>query len=457
MKLVAQPAMANSGPLEAPREVVRRKLIDDLTRPARRSVRLSKWIAFLLLTAVVAGFGFAPIESGTVANGQLIVDGDRQVVQHGEGGLVAEILVKEGGRVAAGDVLLRLDPIQAGAAAGLVASEIYSLRAEEAVRAAEMAGAEQVEFPAYLLSLKSDAEIAQILSAQEGAFDARRSLAASERRRLAEQLRQIEQSRVSRAAEHQAAMEQAELLATELAGLETLLEKGLTQRPRVLGVERLLSEARGQAVSLEAEMQRLDAEAAETRTRRGQVEANRRAEAADALRTVRADLSAAHDRQAAASDTLKRTEIVAPTSGIVMDIGVNTIGGVIGAGEPLMAIVPQTEGLIIRARISPRDADDVRVGMDATVRFNAGGGRSAHRADGIVETVSADALVDERTGESYFEAQISVAPEAANAIPSELLAPGLPADVLIRTGESTAFRYFLGPIEDVMFKALRES
>lgn len=457
MKLVTSRAAQVTGTGQGGQASDRDALIAQLIAPARRSVRSSKWVALLALAGVVGVLGFAPIASGTIAMGQLVVDGDRKVVQHGEGGLVSEILVEEGQRVEAGDVLLRLDSIQAGAAAGVIGAQVDALRAEEAVRTAEMAGADSVTFPADLLARRADTETALVLAAQEKAFEARQALAESERQRLGEELQQIEQSMISRTAERRSAIEQAALLLEELEGLQTLLEKGLTQKPRVLALERQLSEARGQDVSLNAEISRLTAQAAETRTRRGQIEADRRAQAAEALRTIRSELSETLGRQVAASDTLRRTELLAPTSGVVMDVSVNTIGGVVGAGEELMAIVPQNDDLIIRARVRPRDADNVRSGMDAIVRFDAGGARSAPRVKGVVRTISADALVDDRTGESYFDVRIAVSGEAVAETPSELIAPGLPAEVLIATGQSTAFRYIVRPIEDAMFKAMRDS
>ncbi len=437
-------------------EHARRAAIDDLVTPARRSVRISKWIAFLALAALTGIIGFMPLASGVVARGQLIVDGDRKVIQHAEGGMISELLVGEGDLVEAGDVLVRLDQVQADAAADTVNTQIDNLLAEEAVRQAEMSNASKVSFPAALTERTNIARVRASIEAQENAFRTRRLLADSQRQQLSEQADQINQRIASTQAEQAAAEEQAGLLSEELDGLKTLLEKGLTQRPRVLAVERTLSETRGRIASLSGELGRLTAELAETNTQHAQIDIDRRAKAADALRTVRSELSELVGRQATTSDTLRRTEITAPTSGVVMDVQINTIGGIIGPGEPIMDIVPNGQAIVVLARITPNEADDIRKGMKAIVRFDAGGARSAPRLEGIVRSSSADALRDERSGETYFEVRVDVPASEAEKAPEELMAPGLPAEVLIQTGEQTPFRYIVNPIQSAMFKAMRD-
>ena len=434
----------------------RRRTIDQLTAPARRSVRFSGWIAFLLFALLIAGGTLAPIMSGVVSVGQLAVEGDRKLVQHASGGIVSEILVSEGDVVQAGDIVMRLNKVQAGAALGAVSAQIDNLRAEEAVRMAEVAGRKDVAFSQDLIAREQEPGVAAILNAQLGAFKARRDLAASEKRQLTEQLQQIAQSTASAEAEIRSTEEQIASLEVELQDLQTLLDKGLTQRPRVLAMERELSVARGRLQSLKADVSRLEAQAAETRTRRDQIDISRRAEASDELRTLRAEITELLDRQVAASDTFERTEVRAPTAGVVMALSVTTAGGVIEAGQPLMEIVPQSDALIVKARVAPKDADNVYAGLPAIVRFDISGGRAAPRVRGRVTTVSADALTDRRTGEAYFEARIAIPADEAEKVPDELIAPGLPAEILIETGSQTALDYLLAPIERTTFRAMRD-
>ena len=188
---------------------------------------------------------------------------------------------------------------------------------------------------------------------------------------------------------------------------------------------------------------------------RGRIEIERRAEATEALRKLRAAIGELADRQLAADDTLLRTDVRAPADGVVMALRVNTLGGVVEPGQPIMDIVPQSDLLVARVRVPPTDADNVRYDMPATVRLSAGGGRQPVQVEGAVQSISADALSDSRTGEPYFEARIAMPQDAA--IPRELLAPGLPVEVLIKTGEHTIFDYLFSPVERAMFQSMRDS
>ena len=434
----------------------RRALADELAGPALRSVRMSGLLALVLLVVLLAFAAFVPIAAGTVAQGLVAVDGERKVVQHSGGGIVADILVHEGVAVRQGDVVLKLNAVQAGAAAGVINSQLDSLRAEEAVRLAEVAGKTSVAFPADLLARSADAKVAAVLAAEKAAFTARRDLARSQGEQLDQQLAQIEQSVTSARSEQESQRAQAGLLEEELRSLHPLLEKGLALRSRLLALERSLEEARGRVDSLAAEQGRLAARAAETRGLRARIDVDRRAEAAEALRGLRAKIAEALDRQLATSDTLQRTELRAPIDGVVMALRVNTIGGVVEPGQPLMEIVPQDERLVARVRISPREADNVRQGMLAVVRFGAGSARAPAQAEGVVQAISADALADPRTGESYFEVWVAIPAEEVAKVPEELVAPGLPVEVLIRSGEHTILSYLFSPIESAMFRMIRD-
>lgn len=435
--------------------LARRALAEDLAGPATRSVRISGLVAAVLFAALLALCVFVPIASGTLAIGQIAVDGERKTVQHASGGIVAEILVKEGDAVKEGDVVLRLDAVQAGAAAGVVNSQVDALRAEEAVRMAEVTGAAFVTFPAELLTRRKDPNVNAVITAERAAFDARRALARSQAAQLDQQLVQIDKSILSAKSGRATQQRQAELFAQELAALQPLMEKGLTVKSRLLGIERSLEAARGEIDSLDSEIKRLEAKAAETVGLRDRIGVDRRAEAAEALRTLRASLGELLDRQLAADDTLQRTEVRAPIDGVVMAMRVNTIGGVVEPGQPLLEIVPQSDLLVARVRILPSDADDVRQGMPATVRLSAGGGRQPVQVEGSVQSISADALTDSRSGESYFEARVAIPHDKST--PREVLAPGLPAEVLIKTGEHTILDYLFSPIERAMFQSMRDS
>jgi HlyD family type I secretion membrane fusion protein len=294
-----------------------------------------------------------------------------------------------------------------------------------------------------------------VLTAERAAFAARRALARSQAEQLDQQLVQIDKSIASAQAGRATQQRQAELYEKELSALQPLMEKGLTVKSRLLGIERSLEGARGEVDSLASEIMRLEARATETRGLRARIEVDRRAEAAEALRTLRSSLGELLERQLAAEDTLQRTEVRAPIDGVVMAMRVSTIGGVVEPGQPLLEIVPQSDLLVARVRILPSDADNVREGMLATVRLSAGGGRQPVQVEGEVQSISADALTDSRTGESYFEARVAMPQDTS--IPRGALAPGLPAEVLIKTGEHTILDYLFSPIERAMFRSMRDT
>jgi HlyD family type I secretion membrane fusion protein len=451
-------AVAESMQAESRRDPAadREKLADQLAAPAMRSVRFSGAIAAGLFALVFGLSAFVPIASGTLAAGQLAVEGERKVVQHASGGIVSAILVKEGDTVVEGQTVLRLDAVQADSAAGVVNSQVDSLRAEEAVRLAETMGHRSVAFPKELMDRANEPRVASLLGSERAAFEARRALAASQIQQMDTQLSQVSANIVSSQSDRNSQAAQLVLLQEERDALKPLLEKGLALKSRVLALERSVEEAKGRIASLDAEIVRLNARLAETRSLKARVEIDRRAEAADVLRTVRGNLAGAVDRQRGTDDTLDRTEIKAPTSGVVMALRVATVGGVIEAGQPVMEIVPQRKGLIARARVRPSDADNVRVGLAATIRLDAARHRSPPRIKGVVESISADALSDSRTGESYFEARVAMRPEEVEKVPPELIAPGLPAEVLIETGSHTILQYLFSPVESAMFRTMRD-
>lgn len=434
--------------------LLRRDLAADLAAPATQSVRFSGRLALGLLGALLALCVFVPIASGTLAEGLIAVDGDRKVIQHASGGIISEIHVKEGDAVRMGDIVMRLNAVQAGAAAGVVRTQMDALRAEEAARMAEVTGASAVRFPTDLVSRRNDPRVDSILKSEAAAFEARRDRARSDKSQLNEQLVQVNQSIAAAKTDRASQSKQAELFAQELASLQPLMEKGLTLRSRLLTLERSLEGVRGQIETLSSDIERLEAKARETSGLRDRIDIDRRTEATEALRKLRATLSELMDRQLAADDTLQRTDIRAPADGIVMAMRVNTVGGIVEPGQPIMEVVPQSDLLVARVRVHPSEADDVRQGLPATVRLLARGGRQPVQVEGSVQSISADALTDSRTGQPYFEARIAMPKD--KSIPHDLLAPGLPAEVLIKTGEHTILDYLLSPVERAMFQSMRD-
>ena len=249
------------------------------------------------------------------------------------------------------------------------------------------------------------------------------------------------------------------LLREEMAGVQTLIEKGVynTKNPRLLGLEREQASALGQISTSQSTIARLRGQISELKVQKLEVEAQRQSELAAELAEVRAELDAAEERLVAAEDILNRTVVRSPIDGRVVNLRFTTLGGVVGPGEQIVDIVPTDERLIIEARVKPTDIDIISAGQQATVTFSALGQAGIPQIKGDVLTVSADTFADERTGETYFLAEIEVPPETLEDIGiSGRLTPGMPADVMIATNSRTLLQYITEPLNGTLRKAFRE-
>jgi HlyD family type I secretion membrane fusion protein len=434
----------------------KKALAEQLTASSSTVVRRLT-IACIAASALILGWAaLVPIASGAVAPGELMVENSRKTLQHLDGGIVRRIAVKEGTKVRQGDLLIQLDDTDTRLNVAVLQSQADSLRAEQAARRAELMGAGTIAFPADLLARASDPDVRAAIESQKAAFTARRSNVAGRRSQLGEKMVQYGQEIRGANSQASSAGEQINLLEGEIADVQKLFDKGLATRARLLALQRARAQLIGQQQALGSDAARLRAQTSEAQVESMQAEREADADAADALRKIQADLVQVIEKLAAAKRVLARTEIRAPVSGTVVGLQLTTLGGVIRAGEPLLDIVPTGDRLVVRARIPPMHADDVRVGQRAFVRFDAAGVKSAPTIEGTVQKLSADALTDPRSGTSYFEAIIAISDKQAAALPKELLKPGLPAEVLMKTGERTALAYLLAPITRATFHAMRE-
>lgn len=437
--------------------LARDALIRDLTGPVIQSRIVWRWVLSGLFLAGLFLMAFVPLASGVPAIGMLHPTKPRQIIQHPAGGVIKEILVKDGQPVAAGQILVKLDDRQERAVFSVAKFQALSLRAELAVRQAEVQGLGSVSFPADLTEQAAqDEDLKGILKSQTAVFEARKLSTANQAAQIQQQVLKNTRSAVQAQARAGAAAKQLSLVREEAVSMRTLLEKGLTLKSRVLALERAQASLNGEATAFAAEVQRLNAENAELSRRLEQPELSARVQASEAMRTVMADFGPAQDRLLAAQAALDRTILRAPMAGTIISSRTTTIGGVVRPGEPVMEIVPEGNGLLVKARIRLADADNVSVGDEVTIRFDMVQGASAPSISGRVTTVSADAVEDPRTGETYFEASISIADSEAIRVPQNVLAPGRPVEVLIRTGTRTLLNYFLAPLERAQYKALRE-
>lgn len=411
-----------------------------------------------VILVFVGGFGawaaLAPLASAVVAPGVVEVVGERKTVQHLEGGLVADILVQEGDSVVAGQPLVVLDGTRSGAMRSLLENQYQSATALTKRLEAERDGLSEIAFPAWLREAVGDGTD-DVLATQERIFLAR---AQSLQTRVAIHERRVAQLReeASGFREQIAAQDrELELLGDEIGDVRALVEKGYEPQTRLRALQRREAGISGSRARNRAAIARIEEQVAATHLAMEELHQSRQREVVEELRVVEAQVSELRERLAAARDVDARTQVRAPVSGTVVGLRVFTRGGVVGPGEALMDIVPAQAGLMIAARVDPLDIDSVLPGLPAEVRLVAFSRLTTAPLSGEVVGVSADRLVEPRTGASYYEARVTLEAESGVASATELL-PGMPVEVLIVTGTRTPLSYLVQPIADRFRRALRE-
>jgi len=447
--------MASVIPMSSDAEVrsdLARQLSGTSDRLGRRLGRIGGAAAAIVIAIAV----LVPIDSGAMAPGMNQVENKRKTVQNLDGGLIRAIYVHEGSRVKAGQQLITLDDTNARLNVSLYQAQSDSLRAERAALEAQLLGRSEVKFPPDLLARQNDPVVTSIVRAQRAAFTARRDNVEGRKAQLREEISQIDDQKSGNGAGLRARSEQIELFDDEIAGLETLYKKGFATKARLLALKRAAAQLRGERGALQSDSAKLRTKQSEVHILELQADRQAQSDAANALRTIEGQLAEVEDKLSAAKQALDRTQIRAPVSGIVVGMRPTTIGGVIGRGEPLMDVVPNAGRLVVVARVSPRDADRLHIGESATVRFDGSGARNAPVVTGTLQKFSADTLSDQRSGALYFEAEVGVPEQQKRQLPPELLKPGVPATVLIKTGRRTLIGYLFAPILRARFLALRE-
>lgn len=445
--------------LSIPQGSTRNTLADGVERQASalwRPLGVALSIVALTVAFVVAWGILAKIDSAAVASGTLVVDLNRRVVQHLEGGIVGEVLVREGDVVQAGQPLLRLDATRARAQLTMVQDDADRLRAREAALSAERDGLEVVTFPVELLGRAVDPKIQEILATQRNEFQARRKSLQGQADILTQRALQLQTQISGLRVRIESNDRQLSLIRQETVLVEGLVRQGLERLARLLALQRdearLLGE-RGEAIESIA---RTEQAISETEMQRVQLDRGRQEEIAKDLREVQGRLFELREREVAAADQLTRLDIIAPEGGVVMDLKFTAPGGVIAPGAQVASIVPEKERLVVEAQLNPTEVDTVRPGMVASIRLSHAGARWTPVVEGVVERISPDRTTDPRTGQAYFVVRVGVSPHELERHGDLKLLSGMHTDVLIRRGERSAVSYLVRPLLDRFSKSLRE-
>jgi HlyD family secretion protein len=432
------------------------------TDDPRRDIRIGGAIAIFFFVILLGWAAFAPLDAGVHAQGSVAVSGNRQAVQHPGGGVVGAIHVREGQHVRIGDILVEMESPDLEATERALTSEYFTLLTQKARLLAERNGASNFPPPPEFARLSPEdrviAEQALVLqrsqlAARSGSLSAQTSVLGQRSRQLAEQQSGYAQQRVS-------LREQQRLLQDELTGLKEIEKKGFASTNRVRAVERALEELRGREAAMTAEIARAGEGMGETRMQSLSLRKTSLEEIAAELRETQTRLSDILPKLIGAREQLQHARIRAPASGQVVGLSVFTVGGVVAPGQTLMEIVPDNRNLVIQAQVSPSDADDVFQGQPAQVRFLSVHDRTLPLLSGRVRTISADRLKDEKSGMSFFVAEVEIAPSELNKVRDVLgrgqLRPGLPVDVVLTSRKRTALDYLLEPLTVHFWSSLRE-
>jgi len=387
----------------------------------------------------------APIDEGVPANGTFMVDTKRKVVQHQHGGVISQIAVREGQDVKEGDILLTLDDTQVRADYEGIRKRYLGARAAESRLLAEQTGARSIVFPDDEAT-HGDPLWQEYMRVQKDLFAGRRGALSSELAALDEAARNNEAA--ARSHERQLAFKQSQhqALVEERNGMREMVSEGYAPRNKQLELERIVSESEARMSELEFEMTRAQRNSAELKLKRTQREQEYRKEVATEMAAVRLELAVEGERLKAARDVLARTRIKAPVSGAVVGLASQTVGGVIAAGARIMDVVPRNEALIFEAQVPPNLIHRVSVGQLASIRFSNFGAAPMLTVDSRVISVSADLLTDPATNIAYYLARVQVTPEGEKALGSNALQPGMPAEIVIKTGERSMLTYLLHPL-----------
>ncbi|MDT9600382.1 HlyD family type I secretion periplasmic adaptor subunit [Sphingosinicella rhizophila] len=429
-----------------------------------REIRAGLVVAGLFFVLFLGWAAFARLDAAAVALGRVAVSGQRQSVQHRDGGVVGAIFVKEGQKVRKGDVLVRLASAEAQAQERALASQVIGLRAQRARLRSEQLGLAAIPLPVEFATLSDEdkAEAGRAMRVQQMQLRARASLLSTQRNVLGQQGMQVGQQGQGYRRQLASINEQERLIGEELESLRTVAEKGFVSKNRIRALERARADLVGQRGRLEAAISESAASMGESRLRVVETSQGQQDRIATELRDVEYSLGDLGPKWDAARDQVARTELRAPATGTVVGLSVFTIGGVVSPGQKLMDIVPEKSALVVEARFSPDDVDDLKQGQGADVRFPGLHDRDMPPLAGRVERVSADSFADENTGEVFFTGQIVVLPDQMKILRQHRgsdfsLKPGMPVEILVPLRRRSALQYLLDPLTDTIWRSFREA
>ncbi len=423
------------------------------------SASIARWGVRAVIFSATCFFvwaAFAPLDQGVPTTGFVKVEGDRKTIQHPTGGIIEEILVREGDQVRANQPLIRLSPTQVQAQQGMVDGQLIALLALEAELKAEQSDARGVTYPEFLTSRRSDPQVREAIDLHNQLFKTRKATLEGEISIARESIVGLEEQIRGLQAQESSHATQTKLFQDELDSLRPLVEQGFVPRTHQFELERSLSYIQGQTGENLANIAQARSKISELKLKILQARDAFRKDAETQMSETQGKIADLQSRRIGTQDQLERVVLRAPLAGTVVGLAVHTVGGVVTAGEKLMDIVPTSSKLVIEAQIPPSLIDNVHVGQVADIHFPALDQTLSAGLTGKLVYVSADSLTDPRTEKSYYVGRVEVTPEGMAKLGKQILQPGMPADMVIKTGERTLLMYLVKPFLTRLHMAFTE-
>jgi HlyD family secretion protein len=427
---------------------------------AAASIRKHVVIGSVLVAGLALGLGgwasTAEISGALIAPGTIVVDSNIKKVQHPTGGVVGEVRVHDGDRVKAGDILVRLDETVTKANLAIVTKGLNELYARKARLGAERDGADTVAVPRELAGNIDNPDVKEAMDSERKLFELRRTTRLGQKNQLQQRIQQLQEQITGLVAQQEAKAKELGFIDQELTGVRDLWKKNLVQLNRLTALERDEAKIQGESGALIATAAEAKGRISEIQLQILQIDQQFSSDVAKELRETDSKIGEAVERKVTAQDQLRRIDIRAPQDGVVFQSTVNTVGGVIAAGDPIMLIVPQSDTLSVEVKVEPKDVDLVAFGQPVLLRFSAFNQRTTPELNGTVQRVAADTNVDQRTGQSYYLVRIAIAADEVERLGPVKLTPGMPVEAFIQTGERTLVSYLVKPLRDQLMRSFRE-
>jgi HlyD family secretion protein len=426
----------------------------------RRSIRLHVIAGLAVVGVAAGGFGgwasTTEISGALIAPGQIVVESNVKKVQHPTGGVVGELLARDGDAVKAGQIVVRLDDTVTKANLAIVTKNLDAAMARGARLEAEQRGLDNIKFPQQLTDRADDPDVANVIASESKLFEVRVNGRTGQKAQLRERVRQLNEEIDGLSAQENAKSQEIALVQNELTGVRELYDKHLVQISRLTTLERDAARLSGERAQYIASKAQTRGKITETELQIIQIDKDMVSEVSKDLRETNDKIGELIERKVTAEDQLRRVEIRSPQDGVVEQSTVHTVGGVINAGDAIMLIVPQTDDLQVEAKVNPQDIDKLQVGQKTLLRLSAFNQRTTPELNGLVSRVSPDVTTDQRTGQTYYTIRVSMPPEEIVRLGDVKLIPGMPVEAFVQTGDRTVMSYLMKPLRDQLMRAFRE-